>query len=128
MVKWLAPRVFSEEESQWRKELQKRFAIVADTVFNFLSETATEVTARIRIQNESKTVADGALWNEEALPAETILSGFVWCDRVFANKEITRNSLLETFSKDLDSLQFGGKATTGKGRVRCIFNSNHTGS
>lgn len=122
---WLAPRLFPKEKSQWREEFQKRFAVVSDTVFNFLSETATEVTARIRIQNKSKTVDDKALWNEEALPSETILSGFVWCDRVFGNKEINGNVLLETFCKDLDSVQFGGKATTGKGRVRCIFNSNH---
>lgn len=125
---WLVPRLFPDEKSQWRIEFKKRFAVVSDTVFNFLAETATEVIARIRIQTESKTVVEGALWNEEALPAETILSGFVWCDRVFGNKEITRSSLLETFCKDFESLQFGGKATTGKGRVRCIFNSNQTGS
>ncbi|MER3473972.1 MAG: type III-B CRISPR module RAMP protein Cmr4 [Armatimonadota bacterium] len=54
-----------------------RFALVSDEVFNFLSETAVEVTARVRLEDDTKTVAHGALWYEEAVPAESVFAGAV---------------------------------------------------
>jgi len=121
-------------DSHWSKTFTERFAVVPDNVFNFLSETGTEVTARVRIDDEQKTVAKGALWYEESLPAESILAGLVWCDRVFGLKNnggspITQFELLDQFcptvaDKDNSILQIGGKATVGKGRVRCAFTSS----
>lgn len=121
-------------DSHWSKTFAERFAVVPDNVFNFLAETGTEVTARVRIDDEQKTVAKGALWYEESLPAESILAGLVWCDRVFGGKSnghstITTSALLDQFcptvaNKNNSILQIGGKATVGKGRVRCAFTSS----
>ncbi len=117
---WIARRVFPDEGSPWREEFRRRFAVLPNEVFDFLTETGTEVTARVRIDDDTKTVADGALWNEEALPAETILAGLIACDRLYV-EGVALDDLLERFATEPLILQIGGKATVGRGRVRCIF-------
>lgn len=126
--KWaemLAGVIFPKEsakEAVWKGIFEERFAVLNDDCFNFLSKTGTEVTAHVRIEDDSKIVARGALWYEEALPAEAILAGVAWCDKVFGGNGINQSKILETYCpKDKLDLQMGGKATVGKGRVRCQF-------
>ncbi len=78
---------------------------------------------RVRIDDELKTVAKGALWTEESLPSETILVGLIQCDRVFGRngEDVTPQGLLDGFAKGVLTLQIGGKATVGRGQVRCVF-------
>lgn len=117
----LAKALFSSD-IEWQSIFKERFAVVSDNSFNFLSETGTEVAAHIRIENETKIVAKGALWYEEALPVETILAGIAWCDRVYGGNVAKPENILSTFCSDSPlELQIGGKATVGKGRVRCLF-------
>jgi CRISPR-associated protein Cmr4 len=109
-------------DTNWQDIFKQRLAIVHDDIFTFLSETGTEVNARVRIDDAKKTVAKHALWYEEALPVETILAGTVWCDKVYGNS--TPEDLMKSFCDSSGTcldLQIGGKATTGKGRVRCLF-------
>jgi CRISPR-associated protein Cmr4 len=54
-------------------EERKRLAVLNDTDFTYFVEHATEVTARIRLNNETKTVDKGALFYQEFLPAETLM-------------------------------------------------------
>ena len=119
----LARWIFPAEGDPWRARFRERFAVLSDDVFSFLCETATEVTARVRIDDDKKTVAAGALWYEEALPAETILAGLAWCDRVFGKPESRPEpeTLLNDFCSGELPLQIGGKATVGRGRVRTVF-------
>jgi CRISPR-associated protein Cmr4 len=114
--------VFGRDDP-WAKELQKRFVVLPDNAFDFLCETGTEVHTRVRIDDDTKTVADKALWTEESLPAETILMGLIQCDRVFGRngEDITPQGLLKYFATDALTLQIGGKATIGRGQVRCVF-------
>lgn len=115
-------QLFSEPERR------QRFAIVSDDAFAFLCETGTEVSAHIRIDDEKKTVAKGALWYEETVPAETCFYGFVCCDRVYDERS-TPDELLQTFCPENPVyLQFGGKSSTGKGRCVCSFISLNGGS
>jgi len=122
----IAKSVFSDE-SEWQKEFVRRFVLLPDDVFNFLSETATQVDARVRIDDETKTVVKGQLWYEESLPSETILAGLVWCGPIFGAKNggLTSIGLLNDFC-DIDkplNLQIGGKATVGRGQVRATFSA-----
>jgi CRISPR-associated protein Cmr4 len=124
-TKWatqIASWVFPNDDT-WQTQLKKRFVVLPDNAFDFLCETGTEVHTRVRIDAETKTVADKALWTEESLPAETILMGVVQCDRVFGRngQEIAPAGLLEHFAKSPLTLQIGGKATIGRGQVRCVF-------
>jgi len=88
---------------------QARLCIVSDDTLSFLLETATEVTARIRIEDKTKTVADGALWYEEALPVETVLMSMV-----VASKESKKVFDAVQGSATM-MMQFGGNATVGRG-------------
>ncbi|MDR1621242.1 MAG: type III-B CRISPR module RAMP protein Cmr4 [Synergistaceae bacterium] len=121
IAEFLSQGVFPDDES-WRSIFKRRFAVVHDDIFTFMCETGTEVSARIRIDDNKKAVAKGALWYEESLPVETILTGTVWCDKVYGN--LTPEDVMKEFcdsSTGSFDLQIGGKATTGKGRVRCLF-------
>lgn len=123
-AKWLSEALFPNG-SVWRSEFVKRFLIADDATFDYLCETATEVSAHIRIDPDKRSVARGALWYEECLPAETILGGVVWCDRIYLPgadaKELSTAKLMDTFCTKRLQLQVGGKATVGKGRVDCVF-------
>lgn len=121
-AEWLGERVFAAEPA-WKSEFIKRFVVVPDPVFDFLAETGTEVQTRVKISDDTKTVDSRALWTEEALPAETILAGLILCDRVFAKDgtDQTPEGLLDKFAREPLTLQIGGKATVGRGQVRCVF-------
>lgn len=126
LAQWVFP---GDENKAWRVVFVERFAVVPNVVFDFLAETGTEVSARVRIDDDLKTVAQGALWNEEALPAETILSGLVTCDRVYSREAngVTAGDLINDFATEPLLLQIGGKATVGRGRVRCVFTPAQSG-
>ena len=51
--------------SRWQELFLDRFAIVHDDVFTFLCETATQVDARVKIDDDTKTVEEGQLWYED---------------------------------------------------------------
>lgn len=124
----------------WRDALKQRLCIVRDDVLSFLLTTATEVTARIKLKDETKTVDTdtGALWYEEALPAESVLCGLVVATPITKSKYRQRHNggwspefEETTYSADTifeklvtvttPILQFGGKATIGRGVCRAVL-------
>jgi CRISPR-associated protein Cmr4 len=95
-----------------RRYFTERFAVVSNDVFTFLSETATEVVARVRLEDNTKTVASGGLWYEEAVPAEALFYGFVGA----TSAELSLASL------QIDQpLQVGGDATIGRGLCKVVI-------
>ncbi|MFQ3582161.1 MAG: type III-B CRISPR module RAMP protein Cmr4 [Chloracidobacterium sp.] len=123
--------VFGKHDS-WAEVFQKRFVVLPDTAFDFLCETGTEVHTRVRIDDETKTVAKGALWTEESLPAETILMGLIQCERIyksngFRDDSLSPEQLLADFATEPLTLQIGGKATVGRGQVRVVFTGGMKG-
>lgn len=114
----LAEQVF--EDAAWHRAFIKRFVVLPDEEFNFLSDTGTEVQAHVRIDPDFKRVAQGQLWYEESLPAESILSGMVWCDDPATRVNgVAKQDVIDLLKDRV--LQMGGKATTGKGRVQLRF-------
>jgi CRISPR-associated protein Cmr4 len=104
-----------------RDALAKRFVIVDDETATFLWETATQVDTRVRLSEETRTVAKGALWVEESLPPETVLAGLLVADRS-RRKEVVLGPddvLARTLGRE-EVLQFGGKASVGRGRCRMV--------
>ena len=105
----IADKLLPEGE---RSHFTARFAVVSNDVFTFLSETATEVVARVRLADNTKTVASGGLWYEEAVPAEAVFYGFVGA----TSKEPNLASL------QIDQpLQIGGDATIGRGLCKVVI-------
>jgi len=114
--KWIGKMLFGEGDS-WFAEFQKRFAIVDDKSFHFLAEFATEVTAHVKISDSTGTVdrEQGALWYQEALPAETVLVSLLRAEE--RNGAMDAKAVFKLIA-GTTHLQLGGKATTGQGLVR----------
>jgi len=107
-----------------RRQFLRHFAILSDQDFSFLADTATEVRARVRIDDARGVVARGALWYEENLPAESVLWGLIGVDRsrmkgAAADREQIRREFLDGLPQET-LLQVGGKATIGRGLVRFL--------
>lgn len=113
LVNGLAIHLF--KNSEWQTLFKQRVCVVHDDVLNFLLETATEITARIGIEKDKKTVAEGALWYEEALPAESILAGLVTVQEIKASADEVRQVIGQIAQ---DPLQVGGNSTVGRGLCR----------
>jgi len=121
----------SDELGEWEKWLTEKTAgleapikgrllYLHDDAMTFLLETALEVVARIRIDENKKTVAKGALWYEENIPSESILYGLVSAaPKTFGGiggKQLPAEETLAALQGLLKSpLQFGGNATIGRG-------------
>ena len=107
----LAHVIFAAPE--WRVAFQAQFAIVSDDVFTFLTETATEVVARVQLDATQKTTVRGALWYEEAVPAEAIFA----CPVLSAGR--SRYSAAEHLGllPARHTLQIGGHGSVGRGLV-----------
>jgi len=116
----IAEAVFTGD-TDWKTLFKQRLTILPDGVFDFLAEAATEVRARIRIDPERRTVAKGALWYEENLPAESILYGVIGAERA-RHKDINASdeNMLNDIPLDPLRLQLGGKASVGRGQIRWI--------
>ncbi|PPC90174.1 MAG: type III-B CRISPR module RAMP protein Cmr4 [Methylobacter sp.] len=110
------------QQPDWQNLFQERLVILPDDIFDFLSETATEIRARIRIQEGTRTVQPGALWYEEYLPAETILWGLLAVDRPRKSGCVkNRQQLLAVLLPENGKrLQIGGNASVGGGQVRWL--------
>lgn len=100
--------------------LTRRFAVVDDDTMSFLSETATQIDARNRL-NDRRTAADRALWIEESLPPETLLIGLLAADKSRdATVRWDSNQVMKFALPKDEVLQLGGKATVGRGRCRVV--------
>lgn len=108
---WIGKHLFPND-AEALKDFKARFCMISDDAMSFLLETATEITARIRIEDSKKTVAEGQLWYEEALPTETVLVSQVVAANVKADEKTVFNEVRKIAGK---TLQFGGKATVGRG-------------
>lgn len=114
IAEWIDPA------GEWGDFFTRRVCLVHDDVMSFLLDTSTEVVARIRLDDEKKTVARGALWYEESLPCESVLVGLaVGWDVPARNGQGTKrgNELLDHVAARASAgwMQLGGKSTTGRG-------------
>lgn len=120
VAKWgelLASAVYRGDEDT----LRRRFVVVDDETMTFLWETATQLDTRVRLDNATRTVARGALWIEESLPPETLLVGILAADRSRRKGHALQpTEVLDRALADETALQFGGKATVGRGRCRML--------
>lgn len=103
--------------------LGKRLVIIDDSEFTFCVRYRTQVVTRNKLKYATKTVAGGALFNQELLPPEMIMYSVLLADKPFEKAQnITTGAHVIGKAKEWvgDSImQFGGDATTGKGFCKC---------
>jgi CRISPR-associated protein Cmr4 len=121
-AKSFASRIF--DDADWQKVLGEHLCIVSDEVMSFLVDTATEVSARISLDDDKKTVKDGGLWYEESLPCETVLYGIVSASDIKQAGTTPDEAMAEIAKLLTRPMQFGGKATVGHGLCRLRFADN----
>jgi CRISPR-associated protein Cmr4 len=128
---WLAANVFDGMDKYWQEKIKTDIVVLGDNDFRDFVTLATEVITRTKINNETGTVQDGALFSEEYLPAESVLYCLAMFADEFSAKETRMNAegVKDFFEKGLPQIvQVGANATLGKGIVRTKFiNSQQTG-
>jgi Uncharacterized protein predicted to be involved in DNA repair (RAMP superfamily) len=112
--------VFEAEESEELKkfvelvgtfvgeEKKQRIVCVNDTDFMDFVSNYTEVRTHIKINLDTGTVEEGALWTEEYVPAES----------VFAFSLVFLEEVDFSLDPDFHLFHLGGDITTGKGFVK----------
>ena len=97
------------EDAVWQG-VSQRLAVVSDELFSYFAENACEVAQHIRIDDETGTVANGALFNQENVPSETLFYAPV------QSVEPDLLAALDARLKEVGSLlQLGADETTGLG-------------
>jgi CRISPR-associated protein Cmr4 len=120
LARWLAANLLPAGASHepTRRRFERHFLILSDNDFTHFVRHATEVSARIGLDYETKTVKGGALFYQEFLPAETVFYAVVLVSPSRSRNGQTTDGakLLERFRGSLpELLQVGGDETTGKG-------------
>jgi CRISPR-associated protein Cmr4 len=130
IAEWIATNLFPTDESYLatRERFQKQFVILADDEFTQFARHATEISARIALDYETKTVKDGALFYQEYLPTETLLYSVVLMNSARTKWDGESAKRMTEMLKELlpPVIQIGGDETVGKGycAVRLMTGGN----
>lgn len=127
---WLSQHAFpdGDEYHFWKEKVKRDLVILPENAFSDFVKLSTEVQARIKIDNETKTVKRGALFYEEGLTTDTLLYSVVMANDPFKDESNRPNGLKNandviSFVSQLNGnrTQFGGDTTIGKGIVNIRF-------
>jgi CRISPR-associated protein Cmr4 len=115
LARWIAKMAVRDEQTRTR--VQSHLAVIHDDEFTHFVRYATEVSARIGLNYETKTVRPGALFYEEFLPAESLFYSVVLATN--SRKKgggMKAAEVLGYLEKNLpEVLQIGADETIGKG-------------
>lgn len=113
-------------EAEAKEFFQEHAIIVSDDAFSDFVKMSTEIITRIRIKTDTGIVDEGALFNEEYLPSDTVMYSLLFISDGFhakADKQETKKDADFIATKLINHLpdvfQVGGNATLGKGFVQC---------
>ncbi len=121
---WLADNALPQEETYryWRETLSSRLVILPRDAFRDFTTFATEVVTRVRLETETKTVEEGALWTEECLPADTLLYAPLMASSSRNAVPLDGSEVLwEVQQLGLTRVVLGGDETIGRGVVALRF-------
>jgi len=110
-------------DEAWRADLPERLVVVSDGQMRAFVTQATEVVARIKLDEDRGTVTKdkGNLWYEEALPTETVLYSAVYCEQSRrAGEQRSAQDHWDALA-GVPSVQLGGKASVGRGLCRLAW-------
>ena len=114
LAKFISENVFPN--SLTVANITKNLVIVPNDDFADFVKFGTEVSTRIKIDNETGTVKDGALFTVEYLPAETVMYSLVMFSPEFKTAGMKVKEVEAFFNTNKsDYFQLGGDATLGKG-------------
>lgn len=116
---WLANHALRPEREYdyWRSALPTRLCILPEDAFRDFALYGTEVQTHIKLNPNTKTVDNGALWTSESLPVDTLLYAPLMATPARRpNVELSGLQILQKLDGlNLARLQVGGDETTGQG-------------
>jgi CRISPR-associated protein Cmr4 len=130
IAKWMADNLLPATPTYQatRRRFEQHFLVLPDDEFTHFVRHATEVSARIALDYQTKTVKGTALFYQEFLPAETLFYSVVLANSSRAKNGHAKaaDAVLKTLGETLQRLPFlqiGGDETTGKGLCAvCLTN------
>lgn len=130
---WLAAKALPQTDSYknyYHAAFTNRFIILPDDDFRDFALYSTEVTTRIKLNRDTKTVDGAALFTMESLPADSLLYVPITTHKPrspedkFTGSSFSKDSTAETVLKWLQNpeiypkrIQIGGDETVGYGQV-----------
>lgn len=121
-AQWLAVNAFPADPAYqyWHSKVQSSLVLLPDNAFRDFVTNSTEITTHVKINIETKTVQDGALWTSESLPPDALLASHVVARKPRAPKSTLADAdkVAGWLTDNLkDRMQLGGDETTGQGVV-----------
>jgi CRISPR-associated protein Cmr4 len=118
---WFKTNIFHESLSYWQAAIENNLVVLSDEDFADFMKFSTEVHTRIKIDNETGTVVDGALFTQEYLPAESVMYGLSMFSAEFKKNGLSKEEVEDFFDRNKPKyFQLGGNATIGKGIIHLI--------
>lgn len=127
VCRWLAGQVFQHGDVFSKTKASTDVVILGNDDFRDFVNLSTEVITRTKIDNNTGTVEQGALFTEEYLPAEAIMYSLVLTAPEFTENKagLKEEEVLSFFIDQLPPVvQLGGNATLGKGIIRTKLLTN----
>jgi CRISPR-associated protein Cmr4 len=121
---WITEHLIPAKFTGARQRFPKHFLVIPDDDFTYFVRHATEVSARIALDYDTKTVKGGALFYQEFLPAESLLYTLVLAAPSRSRRTAkSADAILQDLTQwvDRDVLQIGGDESTGKGLCAIQF-------
>ena len=113
----IAPHLIEIIDDEVWGDLAKRFVIVSDEIFSYFVEHACEVVTRICVDDKTGVVKNGALFNQEQCPSETMFYAVIGEQKDKGSLE----ALKEKLKENNNIIQVGGNATIGLGFCSVSF-------
>ena len=99
----------------------KRIVVVSDKLFSHIVNDGLEVRTSVRIDPETGTAAEGALFTYEAIPRGTVFGFEIGVDNALARQRDKNanvvDKIIEAVSQYMKNLGIGGMGTRGFGRL-----------
>jgi CRISPR-associated protein Cmr4 len=139
MATWLSDHLIDSATDYRKSKIKIDLAVLSNDDFCDFVQLSTEVITRIKIDNKTGTVEDGALFTEEYLPSESVMYSVIFAAAQFFDIGKAKNDIeflkklvfkeaaqtMNSFSATLTGetkinniFQLGGNTTLGKGILR----------
>ncbi len=119
--------VLPQEIDNW----VKRIVVVSDKLFSHIVNDNLEVRTSVRIDPDTGTAAEGALFTYEAIPRGTVIGFEIGVDKALAKQRGIDANIVSTIIGDvspyLRNLGVGGMGTRGFGRLEIDLGNNNGG-
>jgi CRISPR-associated protein Cmr4 len=107
------------DDEVWQ-DIGSRFVIVSDEIFSYFVEHACEVVSRICIDDETGVTKNGALFNQEQVPSETMFYAVVGEQKSVGSLD----KLSAKLAEKNNIIQVGANETIGLGYCSVSLNTS----